>query len=162
MVRYHKFDANFKVCCAFCKQTYHKLNSFRRHCSRKHKCEISELGNVDQEDNHDSEETPPDDDAGDEGRGSALRKNSAKYLLTLKSSHNVNDAAIDRIVDVTKSFVTGIMEGVKNEVRGKLEENEINIDLDEICNLDGMFDDLSTAQMRKTYFKHHFGLLVII
>ncbi len=41
------------------------------------------------------------------------------------------------------------MEGVKNEVRGKLEENEINIDLDEICNLDGMFDDLSTAQMRK-------------
>jgi hypothetical protein len=62
---------------------------------------------------------------------------------------------------VTKSFVTGIMEGIKNEVRGKLEENE-NIDLDEICNLDGMFDDLSTAQMRKTYFKHHFGLLVII
>ena len=158
MVRYHKFDANFKVCCTFCKQTYNKLNSFWRHLSRKHKCEISELGNVDQEDNHNSKETPPDD----EGRRIVLQKNVAEYLLTLKSSHNVNNAAIDIIVNVTKSFVTGIMEGVKNEVRSKLEENEINIDLDEICNLDGMFDDLSTTQMRKTYFTHHFGLLVII
>ena len=165
MVRYHKFDANFSVVCSFCNRPYTKLNSFSRYLNRKHSAEISELEN-DHVDGNESETNEIDVDAirAYAPETDILVKQSAKYLLALKSSHNVSDTAINKKVDATKNFMIDVVASVKIGVDTQLRAKNVNVDvdMDQICNPESMFQDLSTAEKRKVYFEEHFDLLVRI
>lgn len=93
-VKFHKFDANFKVACAFRKRTYNKLNSFTKHLTRKHGSEISELGNESINDGVDGDGPIDNQIVGHHvfpAQDDILQRQSAKYLLSLKSDHNMSE-----------------------------------------------------------------------
>ena len=81
-----------------------------------------------------------------------LVKQSAKYLLALKSSHNVSDTAINKKVDATKNFMIDVVASVKIGVDTQLRANNVNVNvyMDQICNPESMFQDLSTAEKSLT------------
>ena len=151
MVRYHKFDANFSVVCSFCNRPYTKLNSFSRYLNRKHSAEISELEN-DHVDGNESETNEIDVNAirAYAPETDILVKQTAKYLLALKSSHNVSDTAINKKVDATKNFMIDVVASVKIGVDTQLRAKNVDVDMDQICNPESMFQDLSTAEKSLT------------
>ena len=58
MLKFHKSEANFKVICALCNRSYDKENYFRKNPQRKHKENIRENDNYNEQD---QEQREPDD-----------------------------------------------------------------------------------------------------
>ena len=58
--------------------------------------------------------------------------------------------------------MTNVVASVKIGVDTQLRAKNVDVDMDQICNPESMFQDLSTAEKRKVYFEEHFDLLVRI
>lgn len=97
-----------------------------------------------------------------EEEGSSIKRQSAKYVLSLKSKHGITDTAIEDIIETTQGFVSDIVTTMENKIEAKCRERgiELEIDMKDLFDPAEMFSGLSSQTQRKQYFKDNFNFLV--
>ena len=95
----------------------------------------------------------------------AEKRSSAIFLLKMKETHFLSQAAIDDIVHGYRDLLDHSLVRLKSHVRERLSQSETNGDNADFLNdiyadFKDPFDELETCYKQEKYFKEELGLVV--
>ena len=174
LVNTHSNDPNFKVYCGYCPRSFTKVNSLQKHYYRDHKNVIQ---NNDENPNleiqgtlnyNDSGNYSPDSDQQNidsETTYKNLKHHAAKFLLCAKERGKITQTALNMVKDSTKTLLSEYFEVVKNVLVEKIRDEvgaqfQFSRDMDELFEVDKVFEGLDTEYQQNSYYEEQFGLVV--
>ena len=169
--RAHKTDSMFHVYCKSCLRSYTKWDSYRKHMQRG--CTAINAG-IDDSVHLLVSSNPPltlenelDFSMESESITTANSCNikedwhEAVYVLNIKERYLLSQVAVDQVLSCTKQFVSDILAGVVDKIRGSDDSSCMNVIENEISRINcSLFKRVSTASLQRNYFKKYFNLVV--
>lgn len=164
ILRKHKGESCFRVQCEFqgCKYTGTSWNAYKQHLRRKHDLTVAQLeAEIDEvpDDNDDLVPPPRDEEEIDTCDD---QKMLAKFLLNLEARHKVSSSAVDNVLVSSEKLLSQVknawlkkilsVEGVEDF----REEIEKAIKDSDGTGKESSFNELRSAQRRKTYYRENF------
>jgi hypothetical protein len=168
LFHFHSNEPNFKVYCRYCCRSFTKVNSLRKHFQREHQdiidyfndkpeFNLKDSGNFSDENEEDNLET--------ETASENLKHHVGKCLLCGKEMGESTQNALDMVKDSPKNLLNKYFSIVKQTLVDKIRDEtgtqfEFSQDMDELFEVDKVFEGLNTEYQQQLYYKEKFNLVV--
>lgn len=115
---------------------------------------------------NDAENCPQHEENNDEIPGpDNLRHHVAKFLICAKEKGRITQTALNMVKDSTKNLLDEYFDIVKKSLLAKIqndvgEQFEFSQDIDQLFDVDKVFEGLNTEYQQECYYKENFNLVV--
>jgi hypothetical protein len=158
IVRLHRNDSRFKVFCQVgqCAFSTRSWKSFKSHVCRKHGFEQLEETLVDDNELVNDEFGEENNDENDVR---SMRHLNASYLLSLETTHQLSQAAVNVVAENTASLINRHLMLYKSAVREQLQMGGLDCNFLEEIEIECEMNDLNTEYKRVKFYEGEFEMI---